>query len=88
LDSNPTRETKTDDADGMILAFELVLTPTIMGLLGYMLDRWAGTTPVFTVFLAGFTLAYTVWKVVRGYNARMALDIAERDRLSGGGNHA
>ena len=88
MDPNPAREMKTDDADGMILAFELVLTPTIMGFLGFLLDGWIGTTPIFTVFLAGFTLAYVVWKMVHGYNARLDVDIEERNRRSGGARHA
>lgn len=33
-------------------SYELVLTPLFFGLLGYLLDRWVGTVPLFTVLFA------------------------------------
>ena len=44
--------------------FELVLTPTVFALLGYLLDRAVGTVPLFTVTFAVLALAgaaYMLW---------------------------
>ncbi len=56
---------------GLALAFELALTPAIFGLIGYGLDRWLGTLPVFTIV---GVLACVVGLGVRqfyGYDAQM-----------------
>ena len=37
--------------------FELALTPTLFGFLGYLLDRAVGTVPLFTVTFAVLALA-------------------------------
>lgn len=57
--------------NGLALAFELAVTPAIFGLIGYGLDRWLGTLPVFTITLV---LACVVGLGVRqfyGYDAQM-----------------
>ena len=44
--------------------FELALTPTLFGFLGYLLDRVVGTVPLFTVTFAVLALvgaAYMLW---------------------------
>jgi F0F1-type ATP synthase assembly protein I len=84
VDLNPVRQTNPGDADRMVLAFELVLTPTIFGFLGYLLDGWLGTLPVFTVVLAAFTLGYTVWKLIADYDADMEADAQRRADLRNG----
>ena len=40
--------------DGFTRAIEFVLTPCLLAWLGWFIDRWAGTSPVFTVLLAAF----------------------------------
>lgn len=64
--------------DGLSIAFELVATPTIFGFLGFLLDRWVGTTPLFVI---GFSLvacctvlSLTMWR----YHHEMARADAER----------
>lgn len=57
---------------GFSAAFELVATPALLGLIGYFIDRWLGTSPVFTIALAGFTACYVIWKLWYQYNAAMA----------------
>ena len=50
--------------DGLSRAFELALTPAVFGALGFLLDRWAGTTPLFTIVLLLFAVAgvgYMAW---------------------------
>mgnify|MGYP000368436904 CR=1 FL=1 len=48
------------------LAVEMVGTPMIFGLLGWLLDRWLGTSPVFTLVLFLFGI---VGMAVRTYYA-------------------
>ena len=55
LDRNRVEESNAGDADGMVAALELVITPTIFGFLGYLLDGALGTSPVFTVGFAAET---------------------------------
>lgn len=71
MDLRHRRETYNGAGEVLARAFELAVTPIIFGFLGYRLDRWVGTRPVFTVFLAVFALAYLTWKLVSGYEAEM-----------------
>ena len=32
--------------DGVVAAFELVLTPALFAFFGYLLDKWLGTGPI------------------------------------------
>ena len=52
-------------------AFELALTPAIMGFVGYWIDRWLGTSPAFLVGLVIITVAYLMWKFFVAYDAEM-----------------
>ena len=63
---------------GFTAAFELVATPAAFGFLGYLVDRWLGTGPIFTIALAGFVACYVVWKLWYQYNAEMDRLDAER----------
>lgn len=59
--------------NGLALAFELALVPTIFGLMGYGLDRWLGTLPI---FLLVFVLVAVVGLSVRqwySYDLRMKI---------------
>ena len=66
------------------MALELVLTTTIFAGLGFWLDRTIGTTPLFTIVFAVFTLTYEVWKIVTVYDAEMADHIEHRHPLRRG----
>ena len=43
----------------------------ILGGLGWLLDRWLGTWPVFVLFFFVFTLGYVVWKMFVRYEHEM-----------------
>jgi hypothetical protein len=45
--------------------------------LGYRLDLWVGTRPVFTVVFSAFCLSYAVWKIWTGYEAAMQVHEAQ-----------
>ncbi len=53
-------------------AYELVLSPVILALLGYLLDRQLGTMPIFTGIAAVLGLTGAVIKLVVEYKAKMA----------------
>lgn len=59
-------------SDAFSRAVEMVATPLIFGFLGYRLDAWLGTTPVFTVVLSVVCLSYLTWKMCVRYQAEMA----------------
>ena len=67
-------------ADGFAKAVEFVVTPCLFGVAGFFLDRWLGTSPVFTVILFVWALSVTVGMTIRDYNQKMR---AEEDRLMG-----
>jgi F0F1-type ATP synthase assembly protein I len=67
--------------DAWSRAVELTATPLIFGFLGYRLDLWIGTLPVFTVVFSAFCLGYSVWKVWAGYEA--AMQVHEAQLLAG-----
>jgi F0F1-type ATP synthase assembly protein I len=57
--------------NAMATAFELALTTAIFGFLGWRLDLWLGTSPLFLLVLTVFTAGYEFWKLYRSYDARM-----------------
>jgi F0F1-type ATP synthase assembly protein I len=52
--------------NALALAVEMVGTPMIFGLLGWLVDRWVGTSPLFTLVLFLFGV---VGMAVRTYFA-------------------
>jgi F0F1-type ATP synthase assembly protein I len=65
------RELNRGFGDALSTAFELAVTPAIVALIGWRLDAWLGTTPVFLVALFAFTMSYEIWKLFRRYDAQM-----------------
>ena len=53
-------------------SYELVLSPVILGVFGWLLDGWLGTTPIITVIAVVVGLAGAVAKLYYGYEAEMA----------------
>jgi F0F1-type ATP synthase assembly protein I len=53
------------------LAVEMVGTPMIFGLLGWLLDRWIGTAPLFTLVLFLFGIVGMAVKAYYGYVEKM-----------------
>lgn len=58
-------------SDEMTRGIELVATPVVVGLLGWLLDRAVGTTPLFTIGFAVFAVVATLIKLWYGYDAEM-----------------
>ena len=69
--TNDKRAMNQGFGDGMSRAFELVATPMVFGGIGYLVDRLAGTMPVFTVLLGAFGIVGTFVRAWYGYDAEM-----------------
>lgn len=51
---------------------DLALTPVVFGLIGWLIDRLAGTSPIFTIVVATIGVVGTVVKMKLGYDKEMA----------------
>ena len=71
MDLRDRRELNNGAGDALNRACELVITPMVLGLLGYLLDGRLGTRPLFTLAFFLFTLGYVAWKHYRHYGAAM-----------------
>jgi F0F1-type ATP synthase assembly protein I len=52
-------------------SYELVLSPLVLALGAYFLDRWLGTTPILTILAAVIGLTGAVVKIYYGYAHEM-----------------
>ena len=59
------------------LAVEMVGTPMIFGLLGLLLDRWLGTSPLFTLVLFLFGVVGMAVKTYYAYVEKMKREEAD-----------
>ena len=67
----PQGELYNGAGEGLSRAFELALTPAIVGGLGYLLDRWLGLLPVFTIIFFLVGMAGVVARMYYGYDLKM-----------------
>jgi hypothetical protein len=65
--------------DGMARAFELAAVPAIFAGLGYLVDGWLGTRPVFMIALVVFALVGIVARMWFGYDLEMRAHEARAD---------
>lgn len=59
-------------SDALGRGVDLALTPVVFGLLGWLIDRIAGTSPVFTIAVAALGVVGTAVKIKLGYDKDMA----------------
>ncbi len=59
--------------DGFSRAFEVALTPAIVGGIGFLIDRWLGTMPWFTVGFTVFGVVGTFLRFWYTYDAEMSV---------------
>jgi F0F1-type ATP synthase assembly protein I len=75
-DPSTKRELNRGFGDALSTAFELALTPAILAFLGWRLDLWLGTKPLFLAGFFAFTMTYEIWKLFRRYEERMTSEAA------------
>lgn len=59
-------------SDALGRGVDLALTPVVFGLVGWLIDRVAGTSPVFTIAVAAIGIVGTAVKIKLGYDREMA----------------
>ena len=64
MDLRERRELNNGFGEALSRAFELAATPAIFAGLGWLVDRWLGTSPLFLIVLFLFAIAgvgYMTW---------------------------
>lgn len=67
----PQTELYNGAGEGLSRAFELALTPAIIGGFGYLLDRWLGLLPVLTIVFFLIAMGGLMARMYYSYDARM-----------------
>ena len=71
FDLSAKRELNNGFGNALNSAVELAVTPAIMALIGWQIDRWLGTSPLFLLVLFTFTMGYVAWKQFAAYDVTM-----------------
>jgi F0F1-type ATP synthase assembly protein I len=71
LDASQRRELSNDIFHRSTGSFELVLAPLLLAMLGFWIDRSAGTIPVFTILFALAGMAGAAARIYFGYRYAM-----------------
>ncbi len=71
FDLSAKRELNNGFGNALTAAVELAVTPALLALIGWWIDRALGTSPLFLVSLFVFTVGYVSWKQYVGYDAKM-----------------
>ena len=76
MDHTEKGQIRAGAGDALAKAFEMIATPAIFGVGGWLVDGRLGTFPLVTLILAAVVFGYQVWSFVRGYGEAMdeALD--------------
>ena len=65
------RQIRAGAGDALAKAFEMIATPAIFGVGGWLVDSRLGTFPLVTVILVFVVFGYQVWRFARDYGASM-----------------
>jgi len=65
------RRELTSDMNRSTGSYELVISPLLLALIGYGLDRWLGTLPILTIIFAVVGLTGACIKIYFGYTSEM-----------------
>jgi F0F1-type ATP synthase assembly protein I len=79
LDLSARRDLHNGFGDALATAVEMAVTPAVFAYLGWRLDAWLGTAPLFLIALFLFTMGYVIWKQWHRYEERMRTE--ERELL-------
>ncbi len=71
FDLSAKRELNNGFGNALSTAVELAVTPALMALIGWQIDRWLDTSPIVFLFLFAFTILYVSWREYARYTARM-----------------
>jgi F0F1-type ATP synthase assembly protein I len=71
FDLSAKRALNNGFGNALSTAVELAVTPAIVALVGWQLDRLLGTFPLFFIVLFAFTIGYVSWREYVRYQAKM-----------------
>lgn len=71
FDLSAKRELNNGFGNALSTAVELAVTPALCALIGWQIDRWLGTSPLFLLFFFAFTIGYVSWREYTAYGAKM-----------------
>lgn len=71
MDLRDRRDLYNGFGDGLARAFEFAATPAIFGFFGWLIDRAAGTSPIFMIVLAGLAVVGMFIRMWYAYDADM-----------------
>ena len=71
FDLSTKRELNNGFGNALSSAVELAVTPALMALIGWQVDRWLGTSPLVFLFLFTFTVGYVSWRNYTTYQIKM-----------------
>ncbi len=76
MDHTEKRQIRAGAGDALAKAFEMIATPAIFGVGGWLVDGRLGTFPLVTLILVLVVFGYQVWSFARAYGTSMdeALD--------------
>ena len=76
MDHTENGRLRAGAGDALAKAFEMIATPAIFGVGGWLVDNRLGTFPLVTVAVVFVVFGYQVWSFARDYGASMdeALD--------------
>lgn len=69
--AGPNQDLYNGAGEGMSRAFELAVTPAILGGMGYLLDRWLGLLPVLTIVFFLVAMVGVMARMYYAYDAKM-----------------
>ena len=72
FDSRTRQDLNRGFSDALGRGIDLALTPLVFGAIGWLIDRIAGTSPVFTIAVAAVGILGTAVKIKLGYDKDMA----------------
>jgi hypothetical protein len=76
VDLRDRREMSKGLGDGLSRAFELALTPIVVGAIGLVLDRWLGLVPLLTIVFAFWGVLGTTYLAWLRYDLDMKVQEA------------
>jgi F0F1-type ATP synthase assembly protein I len=78
VDLEDRREMSRGFGNGLSHAFELTVTPMVVGALGLVLDRWLGLVPLFTIVFSLWGLGAAMYMTWFRYDREMRAHEATR----------
>ena len=85
MDLRDRRDLYNGFGDGLARAFEFAATPAIFGFFGWLIDRWAGTSPLFMILLGTLCLIGMFIRMWYEYDANMRQHEAKFSALRAAG---